>query len=393
MKISMIAQKYSPSTGGIITYFSKIAYHLNSNHCDIQVLAPKISFEDIKFDLVSEYKIKRFKRYNIKFVSRFIESLVIFKNIMKFKPNIVFFSQWMPYSIFVIIYCKLLRKKKSIKIVLGAHGSEILVLQKKYKNRKKLIQLLALYSLKQADKIIAVSNYTRNLVLNLIDDNSKVITIPNGVDCKEFENPDLTRAKLLTGLGLDHIKEKFIVLTLSYITKRKGHETVLSAFRNLINLPIHYLIAGEGIELNNLKQKVKENDLNEKVTFLGHVDPKYIASLYSAIDLFVMPSYEEENKSDIEGFGIVFLEANACKKAVIGTNCGGIPDAIINEETGYLIDSHDYKTLSDRIEYLYKNPTVLEEMGNNGFKRAKEKFSWEIVSNQLIEIFSVLIEE
>ena len=133
---------------------------------------------------------------------------------------------------------------------------------------------------------------------------------------------------------------KRVIITVSRLMKRKGHRFVFEAIEKIKNeIPdIHYLIVGDGPEKENLMKITNKLDIVDAVTFRGKIsaDDKELVCLYSLSKIFVMPTFSEED--DFEGFGIVYLEANACCIPVIASKTGGIEDAVIDGETGILVE-------------------------------------------------------
>ena len=102
-----------------------------------------------------------------------------------------------------------------------------------------------------------------------------------------------------------------------------------------------------------------------------------------------MPSITK--KSDIEGFGIVFLEANYFKLPAIGTRSGGVKEAIIDGKTGYLISPNDVNELIEKILYLYNNPDIRHELGLNGYKRVIKEFGWNSIIQEYRDTLKQLL--
>ncbi len=125
--------------------------------------------------------------------------------------------------------------------------------------------------------------------------------------------------------------------------------------------------------------------------FLGRCDIDIRNKYYKMADLFIMPSITKKN--DIEGFGIVFLEANYFKVPVIGTATGGMSEAIIDGKTGFLIKQNDIDDLVDRITFFYINETERKEMGKNGFNRVIKNFKWENIIKNYNNLFLEMKEK
>ncbi len=388
MKMLMLSKFFAPQIGGISTYFFKLAIHFHSQDLNIKVLTPISGADNYAFDEKQIFPIIRLREGRIRFIKRFVGIVQVFFRLIQFKPEVVFLSNWTPYGIFIV----LLRKVVSFKIVCSAHGSEILRLQS-HNKKYDFLSYIGIYCLKKIDKIFAVSNYTRQLVVQLGIRPEKVVFIPNGVDINDFGNIGLSRSKLFKKYCLKNIDDKFIILTISHLTKRKGHETVLKAILELkkSHAKIHYLIGGSGPYMQELKFITEKMDLMNSITFLGKIPQNDLPAFYIAADVFVMVSFEETNNADIEGFGIVFFEANACKTPVIGTLSGGIPDAIIDGFNGFLITPKSNDILADKITFLIKNKKERLEMGKRGYDMVKESYSWSKITTKIVKELELVV--
>jgi phosphatidyl-myo-inositol dimannoside synthase len=141
----------------------------------------------------------------------------------------------------------------------------------------------------------------------------------------------------------------------------------------------------------HLKRLVAEWNLNHIVRFAGFVPDDDLPAYYNLADLYVMPNSEE--KGDIEGFGMVFLEANACGKPVIGGRSGGAAEAVLHGKTGVLVDPYDAGELAAAIQMLTGNRSKMQELGATGLSRARREFSWASRGLALEEVNREIVAE
>ncbi len=223
-----------------------------------------------------------------------------------------------------------------------------------------------------ADAVVAANEFARQNLLRIGMPEERIKKITPGVDCLRFR-PEPSREDLIRR---HELQGKKVLLTVARLVPRKGHRTVLEALRKLLpqisNLV--YLIAGTGPEEEKLRQIVTEWGLTNAVRFVGFVKDGDLPAYYNAADLYVMPN--SEDGGDIEGFGMVFLEANACGKAVVGGRSGGAAEAVVDGKTGMLVDPHNPQELADVIRMLLQNETARTNMGEFGRMRAEFDFSW-----------------
>jgi phosphatidylinositol alpha-1,6-mannosyltransferase len=117
--------------------------------------------------------------------------------------------------------------------------------------------------------------------------------------------------------------------------------------------------------------------------FAGQVSADDLPDVYALSDVFAMPSRENLEEGDVEGFGLVFLEANACAKPVIGGRSGGIPDAILDGVTGFLVDSRDPHDVARSLARILGNNDLATRMGQEGRLRTVRDYSWARVGERV----------
>ena len=139
-----------------------------------------------------------------------------------------------------------------------------------------------------------------------------------------------------------------------------------------------------------MEQLVNDLGLQSHVHFLGYIEENKKPLLYNASDIYIMNSLDTDEKGDSEGFGITFLEANACGKPVIGTNVGGISDAIENNVNGILVKPNDMNATAEAIIRLFSNKILYRKLSSNGILRVKDKFSLSHAGEKYQQIISNL---
>ena len=174
--------------------------------------------------------------------------------------------------------------------------------------------------------------------------------------------------------------------------QRKGFDAML---KTLIKLNKEfpnflYLIIGEGEYKKQLLKKLtlpEYKDINQKVKFLGNVADQDLACYFKIADIFAMPS-RRLSSDDVEGFGIVFLEANLFGKPVIGGDSGGIRDAVLDGETGFLVDPRDINMIKNAVLKLLTNSEKAKQMGELGKQRVFNEFQWAIQTKKLEKLLT-----
>lgn len=235
-------------------------------------------------------------------------------------------------------------------------------------------------SRKCCDAIIAVSHQVKDALIAEGFDSHKFHVVHNGTPVNTLDKIDSNiRSEL-------NIPEDIpVVIHIGRLCKSKGQHLLLQAAANLHQLGQEavYLIVGKDLEqdgayLNYLKDMAQELGINDSVRFLGHRAD--ISQLLTLSDLLVLPSYTE-------GLPLVILEAMAAGLAVVATPVGGIPEVVIEKETGFLVPVEDVQALGDAIFKLLQNPNLKYEMGNKGLEMVNENLSLEKMCEEVFDIY------
>jgi len=233
--------------------------------------------------------------------------------------------------------------------------------------------------LNNIDHIVSNSEYTKNLAIEIGVNEDKITIINPGVfPVKKIEKTIIKEAEKL----LNNKSPRLI--TVSRFDKRKNHEKIIMALRNLKQIypNIIYTCIGYGEEEENIKKLVNELDLNEQVIFLKNIEQDLKNALVAQSNAFVMPSIIY--KKSVEGFGIVYVEAAQYGIPSIGGKDGGASDAIKDKETGIICDGNNLEEIYSSIDLILKNNSYLE-FG----KKAKEystKFEWNNIVKEYLKI-------
>jgi phosphatidylinositol alpha-1,6-mannosyltransferase len=151
-----------------------------------------------------------------------------------------------------------------------------------------------------------------------------------------------------------------------------------------------YVIAGPGFddERARLRTLAEETGVAERVVFAGELPLEDIPLMYNACDVYVMASRVLEGAGDVEGFGITFLEANACGKPVIGGRSGGVPDAIEDGVNGYLVTPTDVGEIAARLIALLTDDVLAKAMAERAIARIKAGFTWDRITAAILATVS-----
>ena len=223
--------------------------------------------------------------------------------------------------------------------------------------------------LNNVEKVIANSEYTKNLAIDSGVTKGKIVVINPGVDpVNELNKKSLEKVESLLKVKSPRL------ITVSRFDKRKNHEKVIMALRNLKQKypDIVYICIGYGDEEDNLKKLVKELDLNLQVMFFKDISDDLKNALIAKSNIFVMPSII--HKKSVEGFGIVYLEAAQYGVPSLGGKDGGASDAIDHNKTGLICDGNNLEDIYSSLDSMIENKKYIE-FGRNA-KEYVSKFEW-----------------
>jgi phosphatidyl-myo-inositol dimannoside synthase len=208
----------------------------------------------------------------------------------------------------------------------------------------------------------------------------QVVTINPGIS-NDYYDPSISRSditQVISGVSSDSI----YLLTTGRLVKRKGHEWFISNVLPQLPSHVHYVVAGSGPEEINIQKSVDEHDLQERVHLLGRVADKDLKILYNTVDAFIQPNIKVSG--DMEGFGLVLLEAALCNRQVFAAELEGMTDAVISGRNGTLIPAENSGAWIEVMESFVVDPKEVTEA--RAF--TLEKFSWQLYVNHLIAAIS-----
>lgn len=257
-------------------------------------------------------------------------------------------------------------------LVILAHGSELMPTPSRL--RRGFWKRLLRWTLARADLVVANSSYTKALV-EKCSPGCQATAIPLAVDHVRFFPGDRAAAKARHG-----VEGKRVLLSVSRVHRYKGYDVV---FKALAAVPEDarekcvYLIAGEGPDCEWLKAEARRLAVDNLVRWLGYVPERDLPELYRAADLFVLCTRENAAAQEVEGFGLAFLEAQACATPVLGTRTGGIPDAVKEGADGWLIAQDDHAALARILRELTDAPDRFTRADAATRMRVERECTWE----------------
>jgi phosphatidylinositol alpha-1,6-mannosyltransferase len=377
MNILIVGPDFKPLAGGVAEYTHRLALYLHNAGDKVTVLSEKMENAE-SFDKVCPYRIYR---YDLRFLSkgRIGKYYAAYKWLKDFidthRPLDIIISNCHEIS---SIVASAVCKSLDIPFSIFTHGSEI--------NRKEIKEKFKIkYVLRNSDVVFCNSTFTQKLAMSFGVPQSRTAVVPGGISIDEF---DISRSLSRSPLGLNlEVAGKKVIFTCGRLVERKGHDMVIRALPRVLQKvgDAIYLIAGEGPHRQRLMKLANEYKVNNHVIFAGRVSNNERQALYASSDVFAMPCRELKN-GRVEGFGLVFLEANAFCKPVVAGRSGGVIDAVEHAKTGFMVNPLDVNEIADSIIYLLMHPDTARQMGEYGRKRIEREFTWDISGAKLRQV-------
>ena len=357
----IVTRSFPPELGGMQSLMWGLARELSKNFM-IKVFADYIENHK-EFDEQATFSIERVG--GPKLLRKYRKAYLIDEFIKNGKVNGIIADHWKSLE-----HLKTNKKKYCLihgKEINHARGSGI---------NKRLLTVL-----NNVEKVIANSKYTKNLAINIGVKEENIIVINPGIDpIKDHDQKSLEKVESLLAVKTPRL------ITVSRFDKRKNHQKVIMALRNLKQIypDIIYICIGYGDEEENIKDLVKELDLEGQVMFFKDISEDLKNALVAKSNIFVMPS--TIYKSSVEGFGIAYTEAAQLSIPSIGGKDGGASDAIDHGKTGLICDGNNLDDIYSSINSMFENKKYLE-YGKNA-KEFVTKFYWPNIIEQYKKILS-----
>ncbi|KPC80650.1 MULTISPECIES: glycosyltransferase family 4 protein [Streptomyces] len=233
------------------------------------------------------------------------------------------------------------------------------------------------------DTITYLGEYTRSRIAAALTPEAagRMVQLPPGVDEKTF-HPDSGGDRVRARLGLT---DRPVVVCVSRLVPRKGQDTLILAMPAILaRVPdAVLLVVGGGPYAGQLKKLAAETGVQDSVRFTGPVPWEELPAHYGAGDVFAMPCRTRRGGLDVEGLGIVYLEASATGLPVVAGDSGGAPDAVLDGETGWVVRGGSAEESADRIVTLLRDPALRRRMGERGRAWVEEKWRWDLLAGRL----------
>ena len=309
----------------------------------------------------------------------------------KWRPDVIHAHWPFPHAYIALGAAKLFK----IPLVLNFHGAELLLIRK-----KKWVKPLLKFAIGQAQAIFANSSFTAGKIKALR--NVNVEWSPYGTtleDNKDESGVILSETKDPVTIVPHPVNGKFKILFVGRHIERKGICYLIEAAKYLPRDKFEIRIVGVGDLTEQLKQQAAllderretkdERTQSASIIFTGKLSPEDLANEYKTANVFTLPAIVD-HKGDTEGLGVVLIEAMELGLPIVASNVGGIPDVVVDGESGILVPEKDPVALADAFKRLEADPTLIQKLLAGARKRIEECFTWDGIIERQIEVYKRL---
>lgn len=375
----LVAHEFTPRVGGMETVARALALGLVARGIDVRVYTTRHFGPE-----VTDLPQGTVRRLYPSGQDLWSDLLITLEALLVDAPDVVHLcnaglAPWVPA----------LRASLPAAVTVHIHGNDLLAPWARHGGNPSVYRRAQVQGIRQAHSVFAVSRFSAQLAAKAGADKANVEVVENGVDGARFR-PGPIDASLAARLGIRDGDE--VVLTVSRLVPRKGHEPSLRAMAKLLEErpKALYVYSGENPRLEaDLATLAAQLGIADRVRAVGFVDEETLPALFRLARVFLLLS--EESATDVEGFGVALLEAAASGVPVVATRTGGIPEAVVDGSTGVLVPSGDPQATARAIAHLLAEAELAKHMGERGRQRATSQFSTESRTAQLVDRWNAIL--
>jgi len=355
-----------PTHGGSGVLATELGMQLANRDHEIHFISYSIPFRLNKFHEniffhevdVSAYPLFKYPPYALNLATQ-LANVVMERNL-----DIIHAHYAVPHAVSSYLAKKMLGESARFKIITTLHGTDVTLV-----GADPTFQPIIKFSIEESDGVTAVSSYLKNKTIEEFEIKHRIQVIPNFVDTNRFSptNTHCERSRYASK------NEKTLIHVSNFRPVKRVSDVVRIFERVRQKIPSKLILVGEGPERIFIRQLVKELKLLDDVHFL--CQQEYVESLLACADVFILPSEQES-------FGLVALEAMSCGVPVIGTKTGGLPEVVLDGETGFLAPIGEIGLMSDMILKILSDNDLHSQLKRNARKRAQDIFDMNLIVSQ-----------
>lgn len=371
--ILLVTNDLGPHAGGIETFLLGLIDELDGSQIVIYTSSESDSEAfDRNLELRTGVKVIRDKSKMLLPTPRVIREVK--KVVKSYESEIAWFGAAAPLA----AMAKNLRSAGIRRVVAISHGHEV------WWAKIPPFSLVMRRIGNGCDVVTYLGAFTRDAMKSALGKNVQLVHIAPGISIENFQ-PGAKPNDLIEKHGLSGSP---VIVCVGRLVLRKGQDKLIKALPKIkAEIPnVKLVIVGKGKLESKLKRLAKRLNVSENVIFVGRVDYKDLPKYFRLGDVFAMPSRSRLLGLEVEGLGIVYLEASASGVPVVGGISGGAPDAVLVGETGYVADGRDTNDIAKHITYLLKDLSHAKELGANGRRWAESNWSWKLWGQRFEEV-------
>lgn len=366
----LVTNDFPPKVGGIQNYLYELWSRLPLT--DTRVITTKYA-GDLEFDRKLDFEVERYSKilWPTPKLIKHVNSVI-----KEYRSDVVFIDPLLPTG---LITSKLQGSQK-ISII---HGAEVTVPGRILPSRA-----LIKKSVQDSDVILSAGNYAARELVRAIGRPINMVRIPPGVDINNFCVPskderDKAKKELISELSIPANSK--ILVSMSRIVPRKGFDIAIKSLAGLDD-DVHLVVIGKGRDLKRLEGLTEKLGLQSRVHFLGSVTHKKLISVFHGSDIFLMLCRDRWGSLEAEGFGIVFLEAQACGLPVIVGRSGGSSESLLDKKTGFLVDPESLVEIREKINLILQDEELAKEFSLAGRAFVEKEHSYDYLATLLLPL-------
>ena len=369
-KIICITNDFGPRAGGIETFVIGLIERLPKDSLVVYTSSQ---------DQTADYDAKWLRDFGVKVIRDRSKILLptprtirdVKKVISQEKIETAFFGAAAPLG----LMAREIRKTGVTQIVALTHGHEV------WWSKLWPFNLAMRFIGNNVDHLTYLGDFTRSEISRALSEKASqaMVKIAPGIDTDHFA-PHPGAQELRRSLGLS---DKKVIISVGRLVHRKGQDALIEALPEILkhHPEAHILMVGEGPYRNHLQKLVDKHEVQSAITFIGRIQYSDLPRYISAGDIFAMPSRSRFAGLEVEGLGIVYLEASSCELPVIAGRSGGAPDAVLEGITGKTVDGTKPAEIAAAVISLFDDPAASKQMGIAGRKWINSNWRWKIWSD------------
>ena len=366
MRLCLLTNDYPPMEGGISAYTKGLCQGFDAlgHQCDV------FFFPVNAMSLIDEQSVTTLPVKGRWTFSRYLSAKKALNQVRDrlLSADLLIVSSWSPLG----AACKALLKETKPRSVLLAYGNDVLEPMRSKRQTKRMKEVFEYF-----DLLAAISRYTASLCQRVTK--REVTVIGGGLDRKFTQNKVKAEA--------DGRDRAFAFLSVGRLIERKGCGLVIESLSRIRHLLSNwrYIIIGNGPYESELRDLALKHNLAEHVQIRTHVGIDELLKWYRVSDVFVMVSREIPEKGEVEGLGLVYMEAGGASLPVIAGRTGGVADVVEEGVNGLLVDPISAEEISNALLELYRDRSLRERLGGEGRRLAEKEWKWEKVAQAIID--------